>query len=418
MAQRAQSDEAIAGEPRLQRGGAVSAILLQTVLIFTLSTLPTPLYRDYARNFHFGILTLTLIYATYVAGTLFTLFVLGRLSDQIGRARVSLPAILCAAFAAILFLLANGITMLFAARLVTGLAAGLSSGTAVAWLKELQQDTPKRTVSVRSAAANIFGLGFGPLLCGLAAACLPAPAVAPYAIYLLLLVPLALAVVLTRETVAERKPLAEVSLKPRIGVPAEQRAQFAAPGVITFVIFALVGFYSVIAPNLLAVVLHITDKAAIGGVVFELFLVGALADYATAHLASRAAMLWGAAFILPALACLVGAQLAASLPLLLAGTALGGIALGLAYRGTLEVTNALAPEDRRAELVSALFVCGNLGLAIPVIGIGIVSALTRPETANIVFAGVVAVLAVAGLLSGFVNPEKPVSEPRRGAGSK
>ncbi|HEY3777171.1 MAG TPA: MFS transporter [Rhizomicrobium sp.] len=406
MAQPAQPDEAIAGAPALRRGGAVSAVLLQTVLLFTLSTLPTPVYRDYARAFHFGILTLTLIYATYVAGTLLTLFVLGRLSDQIGRARVSLPAIFCAALAAVLFLLADSAAMLFAARLVTGIAAGLSSGTAVAWLKELQEGTPERTISVRTVAANLFGLGFGPLLCGLAATYLPVPSIAPYAIYLLLLVPLAIAVVLTRETVAGRKPLAEVSLNPGVGVPPERRAQFLAPGVITFVIFALVGFYSAIAPDLLAVVLHITNKAAIGSTVFELFLAGLLADYATRRLGSRAAMLWGAGFVLPALACLVGAQLDSSLPLLLGGTALGGMALGLAYRGTLEVTNALAPEDRRAELVSTLFVCGNLGLAMPVIGIGIVSALTRPEIANLVFAAVVAVLTLAGLAFGLANREK------------
>lgn len=406
MAQPAHPDEAIAGTPALRRSGAISAVLLQTVLLFTLSTLPTPLYRDYARNFHFGILTLTLIYATYVAGGLFTLFVLGRLSDQIGRARASLPAIVCAALAAVLFLLAGGVAVLFAARFVTGVAAGLSSGAAVAWLSELQQTTPKRTVSVRTVAANIFGLGFGPLLCGIVSAWLPGPTIAPYAIYLVLLVPLALAVVLTRETVAVRKPLAKVSLEPRIGVPSEQRAQFLSPGVITFVIFALVGFYSAIAPGLLATTLHVTDKAAIGGIVFELFLAGALADYATAGLGSRAAMLWGAAFIVPALGLLVGAQLDSSLALFVAGTALGGVALGVAYRGTLEVTNALAPEDRRAELVSALFVCGNLGLAVPVIGIGTVSVLTRPETANLVFAAIVALLAVAGLAFGIFNGEK------------
>lgn len=406
MADPAQTQTAVTGSKGLPRGQAIGAIAFQTILLFTLTTLPTPLYRDYARSFHFSTITLTLIYATYVAGTLFTLFVFGRLSDQIGRARVSLPAIATAAIAAVLFIAAKDTAMLFIARLVTGIAAGLSSGTAVAWLRELHKDSPPRTISLRIVAANLFGLGFGPLLCGLVAKFRPGPFIAPFAVFLLLLIPLGIVVALTRETVNERKPLAEVSFEPRIGVPRELRAQFLAPGVITFVIFSLVGFYSAIAPSLLAVTLHVTDKAVIGSVVFELFAVGALVDYLGGRLGSRTAMLWGAAFILPALAFLIGALLFVSLAAMLIGTALGGAALGMAYRGTLEVTNAMAPEDKHAELISAIFVCGNLGLAVPVIGIGIVSALSKPQTANLAFAGVVALLAVAGLVFGLLKTKQ------------
>ena len=43
----------------------------------------------------------------------------------------------------------------------------------------------------------------------------------------------------------------------------------------------------------------------------------------------------------------------------------------MGYRGAIEVGNQIAPSDKRAELISMLFVCGNLGLSVPVIGVGI-----------------------------------------------
>jgi MFS family permease len=164
----------------ISREGSILAGVGQTLLLFALTTLPTPLYGDYERAFGFSTLSLTLIYATYVAGTLAALFVAGRLSDQIGRRPIALLAIGTAAIADLLFVLAEGAAFLFASRLMTGLAAGLSSGTAVAWLRELHGKDERQNGLVRTVAANLFGLGLGPLLCGLLAEA-AAPFVLPYA---------------------------------------------------------------------------------------------------------------------------------------------------------------------------------------------------------------------------------------------
>jgi MFS family permease len=88
-----------------------------------------------------------------------------------------------------------------------------------------------------------------------------------------------------------------------------------------------------------------------------------------------------------------------SVGLLLLGTALGGCGVGLAYRSSLEVINQIAPVDRRAEMISALFIVGNISISIPVIGIGLMATLlTTPLLANVIFAIVLAVLAGIGIL--------------------
>jgi hypothetical protein len=48
---------------------------------------------------------------------------------------------------------------------------------------------------------------------------------------------------------------------------------------------------------------------------------------------------------------------------------------GLGYRGSLEAATVIAPADRRAEVVSAYFVCGFTGNAVPVIGVGVIATI-------------------------------------------
>lgn len=385
----AQSDSGVT----LSRGGSIAAAMGQTLLLFALTTLPTPLYSDYAQTFHFSVLTLTLIYATYVAGTLGTLFLLGRLSDQIGRRLVALIAVTAAALTALLFVIADSTAMLFLARLATGIAAGLSSGTAVTWLRELYGKENYKSGTLRIVTVNLLGLGVGPLLCGLIAQT-PGPSAAPYLAYLALLVPLGLGIFFAMETVQDTKPV-KISL--RLGVPHGKRAAFAAPGLTSFVLYSLVGFYSALIPGLLSKTLHITSHLASGLLVFTLFLASGITVYATAGLSSRAVMLWGIGLMLPALGLMIAAESQASLVMLIAASVMGGISLGAGWRGALEVAGQIAPEDKRAELMSMLFVCGNLGLALPVIGVGVLSALANPALADRVFAAVIALLSLAGL---------------------
>jgi MFS family permease len=388
------------GREGLHGKNAIVAVSAQTLIAFTLTTLPTPLYQDYARQFGFSVLILTLIYATYVVGTLVTLIVFGRLSDQIGRKPVSLAALGLAGLSALVFLAASNTATLFVARLLTGVAAGLSSGTAVAWLREIYGEQHQKQASLTSVGVNCFALGFGPLLCGWLATT-AWPLTLPYIAYGVLLLPVIAAVFWTEESPTGRRSLSGVSFTPRIGVPRDLRGRFLAPGLITFVIFSLVGFYSAIAPAVIGKALHIANHGISGSIIFELFAVAAIAALSFAWMSSRNVMLWGAGLMLPALAFLVWAQADSSLTAMLIGTAFGGLSLGLGYRGTLEVSNTMAPDDKRAELISALFVCGNLGLALPVIGIGVLSAVSTPQLATYVFSGVIALLSVAGLVFGL-----------------
>jgi MFS family permease len=121
----------------------------------------------------------------------------------------------------------------------------------------------------------------------------------------------------------------------------------------------------------------------------------------TRSLSSRAAMLWALTLMLPSVGLLVSAQIVVSMTIMIIATALCGIAAGLGYRGSLQVVNQIAPENRRAEVVSSYFVCGFSGNALPVIGIGVISTLASSTAASLVFAATIGVFALVALFFGI-----------------
>jgi MFS family permease len=366
--------------------------------MFMGSTLLTPLYAVYREEFGFSEITLTLIYAAYVVGNLGALFVFGRLSDQIGRRRVTLAAIALGAVSTVVFLCASGTAWLFVGRALSGLAIGLASSAGTAWIAELTERQNKRKASIAATDANFTGLAVGALLMGLLAQYAPAPLHLTYVVYLVLLAVMAFLVAKSQETVRETvDTLQETSLRPRIGVPSELRARFVSPAVTAFSTFALTGFYIALVPSLLRRDMDISSLAVAGAVVCWLFAIAAVAVYVTGRIKSRAAMLSGIALLIPSVGVLVAAQALESLPILLVGTALSGVSAALGYRGSLQVVNEMAPGDKRAELISAFQIVCYLGNALPVVAVAVISSATSPMIATISLAGAIALLSIVAL---------------------
>jgi hypothetical protein len=76
------------------------------------------------------------------------------------------------------------------------------------------------------------------------------------------------------------------------------------------------------------------------------------------------------------------------------------VAAGLGYRGNLQVVNQIAPERLRAEVVSSYFICCFIGNALPVIGVGVLSAAAGSIMASLVSAATISVFAVLALCFG------------------
>jgi MFS family permease len=379
---------------------ALTMVAVALAVMFVGAIMPTPLYPLYQHAFAFSGVTLTLIYAVYVLGNLVALLFFGRLADQVGRRNAMLPAIGFGIASTVVFAAAAGTAWLFAARALSGFSTGLAAGAATAWIAELYTGRGNGAAARIAASANFFGCAAGPLFGGLLAQFAPWPLRLPYLVYLVLLSAVAVAVLFVPETVTNPKRFGEASLRPRLGVPRPIRLQFVSPAVSGFATFSLIGFYAALIPNLLGESLHQSAPTVAGAIVCEVFGVAAVTILSTAWLGSQAAMFSALALLVPAAWLLVAAELARSLPLLLFAAALCGVAGGLGYRGSLEVINRIAPADQRSEVVSSYLIALFAGNSVPVIGIGVLSAMAGALTAHVTFAAVITVLAAIAAWAG------------------
>jgi MFS family permease len=378
---------------RLAPARAFWLVALAFTIILLGTNVPTPLYVLYQAKWGFSAGVLTIVFAIYAAGVVIALLICGRVSDEVGRIPVLLGALTAAGASTLVFVFATGISMLLVARLLSGLAAGLTQGTATAALAELEPSGDVRRASLTSAAVTSGAVGLGPLMGGLFAEYAGWKTHLVFVVYLGLLALAIAATLLVPETVRDRgRPALRLQ---RLSVPAEIRAPFLSAAIVMFATFALVGLFASLVPSFLGRDLHERDHAVAGLVVFAFFSFATTAQLVLHRLATRTAMLLGFACLLVGLALLMLGLSLTRLSLFVAGTAACGIGAGLAVMGALATVNRLAPAEHRGETLSSFFVAAYVGLSVPAIGVGIAS-----EQVGFFSATLVCSIAVAALLGG------------------
>ncbi len=386
-------------QPRPGVAGRVAFWLLAFVFAATMlgTTLPTPLYDIYQAQWHFSAAIVTVTFAVYAAGVLLTLLLTGRTSDQAGRKPVLAAALGCSALSTVVFILAPNVGVLMAGRILSGFSAGLMTGTATATLTELIPASASRRASLVATAANMGGLGLGPLIAGLFAQYGPHPTVLVFQVYLAVLAAAGLCLFLVPETVSpRRRPVIRFA---GLGIPERGRSEFIAAGVAGFAAFSLLGLFAGLAPTFVASVLHEPNHAVQGAVVFGLLAVGTVTQLMLSRFGSRRVVMAGLGLFLAALTLIVAALAAASMALFLAGTVVGGVAVGAVFLGSLATANRLAPPGRRGQTVSTFFVLCYAGLIIPVVSVGVATLFTGDFPAVLAFSVLLAALSLFSLTS-------------------
>jgi MFS family permease len=360
------------------------------------TTLPTPLYPLFEERYSFGELTVTVIFAVYAFGVIAGLLLFGNLSDEIGRKPVLLLGLAFSAASAFLFLFAGSLAPIYAGRVVSGLSAGIFTGTATAMLVDLAPGGRRRLASLVAVFVNLGGLGVGTLLSGLLADYCASPLRLPFIVDLGLLVPAFLGLLVTPETV-ERRAL-RFRLQ-RLRVPSEVRAVFIRGAAAGFGSFAVAGVFSSVAPVFLGQILGRTSHALAGALVFILFSSSIVGQLGLRRLSDRRALEIGCLL----LACGVGLLALAlgieSLAALIASASVVGLGQGLVIGAGLAAINQRAPVEHRAETASSFFVVLYVGLSVPVIGVGLAANAWTLRGAGIAFCAAVAALVLAVLAS-------------------
>ncbi|WP_438289773.1 MFS transporter [Streptomyces sp. HUAS TT7] len=367
-------------------GGAVFVVCMVG------TTLPTPLYGLYQDKFGFSELTVTVVYAVYAFGVIGVLLLAGNVSDAVGRRPVLLWGLGFAAVSAVCYLCANGLGWLYAGRLLSGLSAGLFTGAATAYVMDLAPRGGAPRATFVATAANMGGLGCGPLLAGALAQYAPWPLYLPFAVHLALVAGSAAVLLSLPETVREPQPLGSARTQ-RPGLPAQVRPVFVPAAIASFVGFALFGVFTSVAPAFLAQSLNVHNHAETGLIVALAFFASTAGQLAVGRVGLRRSLPLGCVGLLAGLALLAGALRWDLLPLMVLSALVGGCGQGLAFRGALSAVAEASPADHRAAVISTLFVVAYAGISVPVIGVGVLVNPLGLEGAGLVFIGCMAVLA-------------------------
>jgi MFS family permease len=249
--------------------GGFWAVAYAFAVAMASTTLPSPLYPIYERHFGFSALTVTVIFAVYAFGVIAALLTFGELSDQVGRRPVLFAALTAAALAMVTLLVAGGLAALLAGRVLSGLAAGLMTGTGTAALVDLAPGGRRDFATAVAVVVNIGALGCGTLMSGALAAWAPDALRLPYAVELGLLAPAFVGVLATRETVRARGR-ARLRLQ-RLSVPKEVRGVFVRAALVGASAFAVSGLFSAVSPGALGVLLDLHSPALAGLLIFAVF---------------------------------------------------------------------------------------------------------------------------------------------------
>ncbi|GAA2306104.1 MFS transporter [Streptomyces violaceusniger] len=380
----------------VERGWPFLAAAYAFVVTMCGTTLPTPLYSLYQREFGFSSFMVTVIFAVYAAGVIVALLLLGSVSDFIGRRPVMLAALVLSGLSAVCFLLAQGLPELFAGRTLSGLSAGLATGTATVTVIELAPERRRRGATLLATGANLGGLGLGPLLAGVLAQYAPAPLKLVFVVDLVLVAVGAAAVLALPETVRKRS---RPPLRPqRLRVPKEMRSTFAAAAMAGFAGFATLGLFTSVSPTFLSEVEGESNLAVAGAVAFSVFAASIAGQALGRRLGPGRSLPGGCAVLVAGMAAIAASLASASLALLVLGAVIAGTGQGLSFHAAVRVVTERSPADHRAEVTSALFVLMYLAISIPVIGVGALTVAVGLRSAGLIFTGCVALLAVATLL--------------------
>jgi Major Facilitator Superfamily len=397
----------LARRAALSRAGAFWLVAGVFFLLFFAAAAPSPLYGVYQNQWRFSAVTLTAVFAAYALLLLVTLLVFGPVSDYVGRRRVILAGLAMAAGACGLFLAADGVGLLFAARALHGAAVGTASSAIGAALIDLQPEGSKRAPVV-TTCASLLGLAAGGL--GASALVEYAPAPTHLVWWLLLATFLAAAVaVLAMPETARGRPGALSSLRPRVVVPRQSRGKFAAALPCLIAVWMISGFYLSLGPSLAAQVLRSPDLLWGGLMIFLLAGTGAAATVAFRALSGPAAMLAGCLALLAGVVVTLAAIETTSAPALLAGTAVAGAGFGTAMLGAFRTISALAAPGQRAGLIAAYYIASYVAFGVPVVIAGVAATHFGLHRTALVYCAVVAVLAAVAAGSVIFRRRSPIT---------
>ena len=338
----------------------------------------TPLLVMYRLEHGFSAVTVDTFLFAYVLGIVPALLICGPLSDRLGRRPVMLAATAVAAAGSILIALGpDTAALLFAGRVLSGIALGIGMAVGGSWIKELSALDPATadgTGARRAAMSLTAGFALGAGVAGVLAQWAPWPTHLAYAVHVIICIAAGIGMLSVAET---RERAQQGRLIDDLKIPSAQHKRFLlivlplAPWV-----FGAASVAYAVLPSLMAersggypIALSALMSVIALGAGFAIQAVGRRID---TPLAARGALV---SLSILVLGMLLAAWAASELTIAAAliAAAVLGCGYGMALVSGLQEVQRIAGPDDLAGLTAVFYSLTYLGFAVP----AILSAITQ-----------------------------------------
>jgi MFS family permease len=377
--------------------GAWKALVGLLVLTMGTSTL-TPLLPLYQRDFGLSTGTATLLFVTYTITVCPTMLIAGNLSDRLGRKRLLLPAMAVMTLASLVFALAESVPMLFAGRVLQGLAIGGFLGVGSAFVVDHARRDSKPLAAALAGVAFRLGFGLGPGMAGITAQYAANPRHFVFEIHIVLMIIGMIAIATASETLLRRPSPGPFRI--RIGVPRGQALgflTFVAPAA--FMMSFVEGTVLSVVPIFVVQTLHVDNLAIVGLIGFLVLAVGGVAPFVARNLEPRRSVTIGVACsAVLSFLIVASSQLDAVGLVVFAAGAIGFINGFILYGGTV-IAATIVPIQERGKLMSLVYTFAYAG-TVPTVALGYLADAIGLTASLLIFSLAAATLALFVLLVG------------------
>ncbi len=353
---------------------------------------------------------ITAVFAVYAFTLLAALLVFGSVSDHVGRRPALALGLIANAAAMLLFINADGVMSLVAARALQGGATGIGLATLGAALID---DDPERG-PLANSVSPLFGMAAGSLGSGLLIDIAPHPLTLGYSLVTALMLAELVLIWLVPET-APRRPGLLRALRPVVAVPPKARRALALVIPYNIAGWALAGLYLSLGPSIIKQATGYTSLLIGGGVVASLNISGASAILATRHWSERRMLQASAVCVFGGMMLFLAGLVFASVLLLWVATLVTGLGFGPGFLATIRTIAPLAEPHERGGLMAAFLTASYLSFSVPSLAAGFAVSRYSLIPVALGYTVLVAALSACGaaliLHKRIMNPLAPVRAP-------
>lgn len=384
-----------------QLSAHASLWLLASILVGFLaaSSAPSPLYAIYRQAWGFSALTLTVVFSVYAFALLGALLVFGALSDYLGRKKVILLALVLEIGSLMLFLNADSVAALVAARALQGVATGLLTSALSAALIDIDRTHGALVNSV----APMIGMGIGALGTSLLVQFAPAPTQLVFALLAGVFIVQAAALALLPETVTP-KTWNWHALWPSVAIPHQARVTLWQILPVNTAQWALGGFSLSLGPTLARIVTGNQSPIVGGAAIATLVLSSAAAIFVVRAHPPRPVLIKAAMVLIAGMVVTLAAIAWSSAPAYFIGTAIMGAGFGAGFNGSLRSLVGLALPEQRGDLMAGFFTLSYLAFSVPAILAGLAVGWFGLHATALWFLAAILLLALIALAAMLRRP--------------